>query len=410
MEGMEYQTFQYYSYEDIKSLNEILKVDSIGFVNIYQDEKVIEYQIDRSKCLRLSDLIYLITENYAKIYLGQLLTIFLDLLKKVIKLEDKDKIEHLYLDDNRIWLNFKDRDQTIKVYVTKIDYSIAFTGYQCLLYEEGSNIPIPAKQKILKIIKDILNQFKNKKIFFNDSQKDKILKEIYNPIIQECDKLNILDTLNYIIGILQKQKYDSEEQYIDLDDCKGFLKLIESRKVTKQNTDLYIKDLIQNLEKEGSFFIENIFIAKIKYLFTILEKNNMILSTQIAYNKFEKDDEFIKQMREYYGKYQTILKSNAQIIIKQIFNDNLKKEMEKFKFEITDEEKQLIIDSSLNRILNMKLNGYFYNSPFYSIKTSQNHIQLCQQRVITKFSTDIVIEEVEMLISYKNHLMIDELI
>lgn len=41
-------------------LNEILKYDSIGEIKLDEDEKIIEYKINRSNCILLSDLIELI--------------------------------------------------------------------------------------------------------------------------------------------------------------------------------------------------------------------------------------------------------------------------------------------------------------------------------------------------------------
>ncbi|CAK58675.1 unnamed protein product (macronuclear) [Paramecium tetraurelia] len=267
MNGMAYKIFQYYSYKDLKSLQDILKIDSIGFVNIDEDEQIIEYEIDRSKCLRLSDLILMINQGFFQIYLGQLLGVFLDLLRKVISLKNQHNIDHQYLDDNRIWLVFQNPNKCINFDYQKIEYKIVFTGYQCQLYEESSEIKIPAEQKVQRIIKDILINFKNKNTFINSSEKDKIIKFIYDPIIQECDKMNIQNTLNLILEIFYKFKFNSEEQTIAIDQTK--IKIDKTNLYLVQNS---FKDFIENLKGESSFILETFLFFQLKSFTNMLDR------------------------------------------------------------------------------------------------------------------------------------------
>ncbi|CAK68410.1 unnamed protein product (macronuclear) [Paramecium tetraurelia] len=60
MLGLKYEYYQYFSYQDLQQLKEILTYDSIGEVKFYEDEKVIEYKINKSNCILLSELIELI--------------------------------------------------------------------------------------------------------------------------------------------------------------------------------------------------------------------------------------------------------------------------------------------------------------------------------------------------------------
>ncbi|CAD8088344.1 unnamed protein product [Paramecium primaurelia] len=402
MIGISFQSQQYYDYQDLKSLQDILKIDSIGSNYIYEDEQIIEYQIDRSKCLRLSDLIYLINEKYFKLYLGQLLTLFNNLLEKVIQLQIEHNINHQYLDDNRIWLIFQDSNQCLNINYTYINYTIAFTGYQCQLYEQGQDLIIPAEQKIQQIIKDILNNFKNNKIYINDSQKDKIIKYIYDPIITECNKQNIQNTLKLLLDILKQFKFNKEQQTIELD--QNIIQKIDKRMITKGKVQDYWKELIQNIKGESSFIIENVIISKIKHLIFFFEfKRSSSINDD---NKME----VVNQLKSFQDKYKSIFEKKAQNIIQQQFENTLNKQMENYKFDIYEEEKTNILNSLLNRILNMKLNKYFQNSPHYFFKTDSNQILQYQLNLITKLSQPIIIEEVELLIDFKILTLINELI
>ncbi|CAD8088348.1 unnamed protein product [Paramecium primaurelia] len=402
MIGISFQSQQYYDYQDLKSLQDILKIDSIGSNFIYEDEQIIEYQIDRSKCLRLSDLIYLIKEKYFKLYLGQLLTLFNNLLEKVIQLQIEHNINHQYLDDNRIWLIFQDSNQCLNINYTYINYTIAFTGYQCQLYEQGQDLIIPAEQKIQQIIKDILNNFKNNKIYINDSQKDKIIKYIYDPIITECNKQNIQNTLKLLLDIQKQFKFNKEKQTIELD--QNIIQLIDTSIIKKGIVQDYWKELIQNIIGESSFIIENVIISQIKHLIINLEHSSYHLII------YDKDVEVVNQLKSFQDKYKSIFEKKAQNIIQQQFENTLNKQMENYKFDIYEEEKKNILNSLLNRILKMKLNKYFQNSPHYFFKTDSNQLLQYQLNLITKLSQPIIIEEVELLIDFKNQMMIDQLI
>ncbi|CAD8130274.1 unnamed protein product [Paramecium sonneborni] len=127
MLGLKYYTYQYYSYQDLEELKSVLKYDSIGEIKFYDDEKIIEYKINRERCLLLGDLIELIKIGFIRFHLGQLLLLFIQLLEKVKNMESH-KIEHKYLSLDRIWLKFNN-NQYLTIIYKRIEYEIAFTGY-----------------------------------------------------------------------------------------------------------------------------------------------------------------------------------------------------------------------------------------------------------------------------------------
>ncbi|CAD8113557.1 unnamed protein product [Paramecium primaurelia] len=125
-----------------------------------------------------------------RIHLGQSLVIVKSLDQKVQQLQLL-KIEHEYLDWNKIWLKFNDQNETFNCKYSKINNPIHFTGYQCL------NNEINSLKKILIIIKYffdncfdniILTQLKDDitKIFLSQQQTkynkqlDQLIKEINN--------------------------------------------------------------------------------------------------------------------------------------------------------------------------------------------------------------------------------------
>ncbi|CAD8188565.1 unnamed protein product [Paramecium pentaurelia] len=243
---------------------------------------------------------------------------------------------------------------------------------------------------------------KNNNIYINDYQKDKIIKYIYDPIITECNKQNIQNTLKLLLNILKQFKFNKEQQTIELD--QNIIQKIDTRMIKKGTVNEYWKELIQNIKGESSFIIENVIISKIKHLIFFFEYKR---SSSI---NDDKEMEVVKQLKSFQDKYKKIFEKKAQNIIQQQFENTLNKQMENYKFDIDEEEKTNILNSLLNRILNMKLNKYFQNSPHYLLKIDSNQILQYQLNLITKLSQPIIIEEVELLIDFKYQMIIDELI
>ncbi|CAD8209703.1 unnamed protein product [Paramecium pentaurelia] len=65
-----------------------------------------------------------------RIHLGQLLVFVKSLDQKVQQLQ-LSKIEHEYLDLNKIWLKFNDQNEAFNCKYSKINNPIHFFGYQC---------------------------------------------------------------------------------------------------------------------------------------------------------------------------------------------------------------------------------------------------------------------------------------
>ncbi|CAK92010.1 unnamed protein product (macronuclear) [Paramecium tetraurelia] len=401
---MQYQSYQYYSYGNLKELQEIIKVDGIGIMNIDEDEQIIEYQIDRSKCVRLSDLIYMITYNFLRFHLGQLLELFAQLLKKVISQQAQNHIQHQYLDTNRIWLVFKNESPRLSVVYTKIDYTIAFTGYQCQLFEKGPRDTKSADEQIQNIIKAILKKFKKDNIFFNPSKKNEIDNQIYDPIIQACDKLCIETTFEVIMQLQSKYELNKVQQTIQLDIQLENSKVDLARNQNLPKIEQQLKAYIYALKSETIFDLEFIILTQIENMIVPLE------NPKINFNKIEEHNEYFKEVKSIQQKTYIKRKEQLQSCIQQIIEDALKKMLEDYKFEFKQEEKQELNETVVNRILNLKLNKYFYNSPHYHLKISEESLLQQQLSLQSKLIQKVVNEEVQMLIYYHILLLIDDLI
>ncbi|CAD8191384.1 unnamed protein product [Paramecium octaurelia] len=402
MIGMQYQSYQYYSYENLKELQEIIKVDGIGIMDIDEDEQIIEYQIDRSKCVRLSDLIYMITQNFLRFHLGQLLDLFQKLLKKVM-LFQINHIEHSYLDTNRIWLVFENQSPPLSIVYTTIDYKIAFTGYQCQFYEKGSNI-ISADYQIQKIIKVILNNFKKNNIFFNDSKQNEIKQQIYDPIIQACDKHDIKNTQSVINYIQADFEFQKEQQTISWDIQLENSKVDLVRKQHIDQIQQQLKDYIYALKQETSFTLEFIILTQIQNMAAPLD------NPKCKFNKVDKNNEYFKIVKQIQEENQIIQKNHLQKDIQQAVDKALKKMLEYYKFEFSQEEKQELYDGVLERILNLKLMQYFYNSPHYHLEISQENLLERELSLQRQFIQKIANEEVGRLIQLHILILINDLI
>ncbi|CAD8121185.1 unnamed protein product [Paramecium sonneborni] len=119
------------------------KFNPIGIVRIYQNEKIIEYQIDISKCLRLNDLIYMIvyilyikfylTYNLQESFQNNFQLYFLIQQENSQHYKDKYKIDHQYLDYNRIWLIFQDSIKDSMFIILKLSIQLHLLGYLMLI-------------------------------------------------------------------------------------------------------------------------------------------------------------------------------------------------------------------------------------------------------------------------------------
>ncbi|CAD8187771.1 unnamed protein product [Paramecium pentaurelia] len=404
MLGMEYICQQFYSYQDVQQLKEIIKIDQIGIINIYEDEQIIKYQIDRSKCLRLSDLIYMINQNFVRLYLGQLLTLFVNLLNKVISLQTQYNIYHQYLDPNRIWLIFQNSFRSVGFVYTKIDYKIAFTGYQCQQYVIGSNLPISAYEKIQQIIKAILKQFQKNNMFFKNSTQNEIKQQIYDPIIQVCDKLDIFATLDKIQGILKEFGFDEQQQTIKFEDSLKNQKVEIIRNQNIKQIEQQIKEYVQVLkDEENPLILEMIILTQMKNIASTIENQQKL-------KKVEKDNHYLKSMESFYEEYQIQLKNSTENIIQVIVKDTLQQKLIQYKLEYLEEEIQKLTQNIVKKIVNMRLNQYFYNSPHYYIRYDQQHLLQCQLSLYSKLLLEIVNEEIDIFILLQVILVIDEFI
>ncbi|CAD8152367.1 unnamed protein product [Paramecium pentaurelia] len=352
MLGMQYHSYQYYSYIDIQKLKKILEWDKIDNVTLYEDEKTIKYKIDRSKHIRLSDLIELIEIGFIRFHLGQLLLFFQNLLMKVKLMEDQN-LEHNYLREDRIWLNLQEQTQ-LSITYQKIKYSISFTGYQCQFYENLEEQVVADQQKILQIISLIIKRLKKNNIFLNKHGKsnNQIIDYIYEPILQSCQKGQIGDTINQLNILLTTYSYNSNDQTVSFDDRLIDEFMYSKRKHQKNKIEMQLQQLIAKLD-QIPLVTELFMFEKIKEIRLNLKNWESL--------QFNDNDEILKyhQMLQTYNKNKNQFLQPAIALITGMLDDIVKNKIDIiFKESMQQAEKEQII----NTIIGFKLLNYFENT------------------------------------------------
>ncbi|CAD8136064.1 unnamed protein product [Paramecium pentaurelia] len=349
MLGLQYYSYQYYSYQDLQQLKEILAYDSIGEIEFYEDEKVIEYKINRKNCILLSDLIELIKIGFIRFHLGQLLQLFINLLEKV-KVMHLKKIEHLYLSLDRIWLKLEN-NQYLTILYKPIKYDIAFTGYKNIFHENLPKQECADSENIHNIISNIINTFKTENIFCNKngSSKNEIINKIYNVILKSCQKQNLQETINTIYQLLKNNQFNHIQQTIQFDDK---LKYYSKR----QHQQGKIKD-------------------KLQFLITKYDKNPLLLDLFL----FEKISEMRQNLKNWQSRdfneiqeqkqYQTLLQNyeQKQQQLQEVASENINTLIvgyQKVKFEpyFKFQMEQSLIKNTIEQIMKSKIFKYFENS------------------------------------------------
>ncbi|CAD8057273.1 unnamed protein product [Paramecium primaurelia] len=352
MLGMQYHSYQYYSYIDIEKLKIILEVDQIGDVTLYEDEKTIKYKIDRSKHIRLSDLIELIEIGFIRFHLGQLLLLFQNLLIKVKLMEDH-KLEHNYLRADRIWLNLKEQTQ-LSITYQKIQYSISFTGYQCQFYDNLEQKEVADSQRILQIISLIIKRLKTNNIFLNKHGKsnNQIIDKIYEPILQSCQKGQIGDTINQLKILLTTYSYNSNDQKVSFDDNLIDEYKYSKRKHQKNKIEMQLQQLIAKLDQIP--LVTELFIfQKIKEI-----RVNLKNWQSLQFNDNDEKLTYHKMLQTYNNNKNQFLQT-AIVIITEMLDNIVKNKIDIiFKESMQQSEKGQII----NTIIEFKLLNYFENT------------------------------------------------
>ncbi|CAD8127278.1 unnamed protein product [Paramecium sonneborni] len=352
MLGLKYDTYQYYSYKDLQQLKEILKYDSIGETKIYEDEKIIEYKINRSKCFLLSDLIELIKIGFVRFHLGQLLILFIMLLEKV-KYMRNHNLKHKYLSLDRIWLIFKN-NQYLTILYKKVDYQIAFTGYQNEFREDLSKTKCDDSKNILQIISSIIQYFANNNIVCNKkcSSKNDIFNNIYLVIYNSCKNQDIQQTIDIIDKLLLSNQFDPNFQTISFDD-----KIVDHYKYSKRKyQQLTIEKTLQQLILK---YNQNPLVLDL-FLFEKINEMRINLKNWkcLDLDEIQEEQKYQKVLLNYQQKNK-IQEEQACSILTGLINQYVKIKYEiYFKFEMDQSYKQNIID----QIMELKITKYFENS------------------------------------------------
>ncbi|CAD8089882.1 unnamed protein product [Paramecium sonneborni] len=347
MLGFKFQQCHYYSYNNLNELLQQLQNDKFGDTQIDQEQQMIEYFIDRSRCLRLYDLIYSIKVKFIKFHLGQLLVLFKEILEKIIEME-KLQLEHDYLDQTRIWITLEQKSPPLNIIYQKIQYKINFTGYQCKLYEINMDETLKASEKILIIISNILRDFKASEITCTNDNNNlqEIINEIYEPIIQQCLKRKINETITVINHLLNQYQFENKSQTISFDDKYFDFYTNTIRSIRMNDVEQELNDCIQNYGQYGEE-LESILLLKVKSIGQNLDN---------FFNKKIENQEIDKLLDE---KKKNTQENNEQLIffIQTLSNFSIENNLKEYKFEISPaEEKQFQITFKLEQEIKKYLN------------------------------------------------------
>ncbi|CAD8130924.1 unnamed protein product [Paramecium sonneborni] len=401
MLGFKFQQCPYYSYVNFNLLQQQLNYENFGDTQIDHEQQMIEYFIDGSRCLRLQDLIYSIEVKFTKFHLGQLLVLFQKILEKIFQMEQQE-LEHNFLDQTRIWLTLEQNSPPLKITYQTIQYKINFTGYQCKLYENDLDESIKASEKILIIISSILQEFKEKRIACNNDNTNlqKIVNEIYDPIIQQCQKGGIIETTNIIINLLQKFQYENTFQTISFDDKYLDYYSYSLRDYRLTDIKLELDEFINTYGQYGKQ-LESILLLKVKKIGQNLD------NFYSPKNEFENQEieNFLNLEKQF---TQQNIKEIATFV--EILTDNsIENNLSQYKFQISPDDRKIIYDSIQTRVRDQKLFKYFETYPMIFIQNRfrfQDNLRFIYQNLIK----EIAEQEVELYVELQILMLIDELI
>ncbi|CAK89350.1 unnamed protein product (macronuclear) [Paramecium tetraurelia] len=366
MKHFSYYSEDIYTYENLDELKKILQFDEIGEIEYNQEDEYIQYKINREECIRLSDLIYFISSNLGRIHLGQLLVLIKSLVSKVQQLKSAN-FDHLYLDSNRIWLKFNNKQQTLNSKYQIFQYTVHFTGYQCPNYEdlnEKENLQITSSQKILLIIKGLIDNCFDNIILDKTKERTNVKNDIIDPILHEISTKNLDQLIEEINSILQKYQYDKEKQTILVDEYVetilevrhdlqiGYKLDIQQIMKTKKNmetiTDAYLIEycLYLNIPKIVQGFENSTNFQRIEYV-------------------GEKTVEFFEQI-------QLKIQNERQNYIEELIKQEIEKQSEYYvQFYRFDFDLEQVREVITPLIRNHAIIKYFHNTFTYNFKYTE---------------------------------------
>ncbi|CAK58673.1 unnamed protein product (macronuclear) [Paramecium tetraurelia] len=394
-----YQSQEVYTFENYDNLMNSLSLDDFQSGKFDSPNNMITFNINHSRCIRLSDLLFYIQIDFVRIQFGQLLHLILSILKKVELIESQG-LEHEYLDINRIWLYFKEESQYPGLIYQILHYSIHFTGYSCpLKYVFGvkQKASIQIQEIICQIINSCSNRIKQQK---NKDKNKQICEEILEQIYALC-KTNssipvIILYLENTICFYKEDKYIENKlvQLLNLDDTD----IEPERQKVIGEVNNIIKQIIEIGNTYGQVCVELLLqdaITKITQNLSNFSFNRQSYETY-AQNKF-------KQLQDQEQDLQILVEQQTKNLI-IYFIQQYEKD---FKFEIDEEEIIQLQQYIVKSILQSPQVRHYYNTYQYQ-KDSQINNYIFS--AIGKIQQQIIKDGVESIFMYKILLLINDLI
>ncbi|CAD8159269.1 unnamed protein product [Paramecium pentaurelia] len=402
---IKYIITEVYPFNNFDEIVKAISFDQFGSANIDQLKQSVKYTINSGQSIRLRDLIFWIQSNFIRIHLGQLLVLFLKLLEKVQFLE-ANGIKHNYLDFNRIWLHLTQKSQYPSLIYQFLDYSIHFTGYDCPFYEKTNDSGITeASQKIKEIIKFIITLCFDQIIFLrtNKNTRNSYYQELLQPIVNLCQPNS---TTQQIIQIIQKNlsAFNYQEnlqnncfQCLNIDDkINDYIESPRYEIIPKINKDL--EQIIEFGNAFGQVVVESILL----YYIPIFGKNLVSYSITDYLVKVQQQYNIISQREK------KIRDSIKEQVIKTFEYFLLEKYENKYKFQITKEEKDSINKDIIDSIIESAQFQYFNNS--YWLHINNEEIENLILVSISEILIQQVQDQIDLFLMYKILVLIDELI
>ncbi|CAD8124786.1 unnamed protein product [Paramecium sonneborni] len=428
MKGLNFESTLTYTYsKSQEQMKNILEQDGFQKLKQNDDLKVVEYTIDHSRQIKLSQLLYLQEIRYIQLNIAQNIQLCLDIIMKYQKLKDQN-IQHNYLSSDRIILNLTDQQSQITILPQNLNYTIHFVGYDCPFYESKNYINSSKNddQSIKEIIINILqikknermtkknknqnwnidtDQVKNNKIILPDINKEEQKKKFnqkYSELAQIIESLLAEGIFKSIEEFVQKsklifEKYNNQnnknQRLTGVDKCftkKNFKRsnrLDDVIKNLKQIQQLYYK------QEESSEFLKILQLS-----FPLITKE--LITATFYQNQYPHNINFFLNLKQEFN-------INNEMIDKMI-NENKEEIMKDFKFELDIE----IIKDDVNLQLidnKFKILNYFLNSTKFSMQNDQ-HIKIQIDIIKKEIIKEATIQSLKNYLELKILQLIEDLI
>ncbi|CAK82834.1 unnamed protein product (macronuclear) [Paramecium tetraurelia] len=342
MQGIDYDVIEYFQYENSGQLFWEHNLNQIGTMEYIPNEKWIKYTINLRNCFRLRDLMFWIQKGLVLMSIEQILRLCSHLLTKVAELK-QNELNHFYLTSDRIWLILRQKSQLLTITFVDIQYDIAFTGFQCPIFQSESQKQ-DASISILTIINQLIQHFQTSLKVSKETQQ--FYSHIFKSLGQHKDFVQARSEIDELLKYYSR--FPNYDTY-----CQEFSQQYNQRGIHACDVGNYLFEIVSLSDPYECFIKEDCIFGMISLIGISIRENHLKAL------KDQRHQILLQDQKKYWEEFIRIsLQNNILNQIREIFE-----QLSQYaKLEISKEDEQMMIDQILSEIKNTCILKYFFNS------------------------------------------------